>query len=201
MYNRTVSLKAFSAEGGFLVPPSLEIRQRPRLLPVNLTSVGNTVGGTAVPYRSPITHQGQREAVATGAFSRVLQDKKKDVRLYTDHRYSVDSLLASRKSGSLEIADSPTGLEFEAMLPDTERSKHLLALIEQKAVGASIGFRVATSKYELVDGVRQWTDLDLGEISIVTDPAYKEATVERRQEEALDDWLNIFIIRRKHARV
>ena len=184
------------------MPPSLEIRQRPRLLPVNLTSVGNTVGGTAVPYHSTISHQGQREAVASGAFSRVLKDKKKDIRLYTDHRYSVDSLLASRKSGSLEIADSPTGLEFEARLPDTERSKHLLALVEQGSVGASIGFRVASSKFEVVDGVREWRSIDLAEISIVTDPAYKEATVERRQEgEALDDWLNIFIIRRNHARV
>ena len=71
----------------------------------------------------------------------VLNNAKHDVRLYTDHRYGVDSLLASRRSGSLAIVDTTRGLEFEARLPNTDRGKHLADLAEQGAVGASIGFR------------------------------------------------------------
>lgn len=198
-----VDLRVFSA-----VTRPLEVRQQHRQSPTlpngnygNTSDVfDNTLGGVAVPYASQTTHQGQRELVSHGAFARVLANTKHDVRLYTDHRYSVDSLLASRKSGSLTIVDTPTGLEFEARLPNTERGKHLVDLAEQGAVGASIGFRTRTSKQKTVDGVRHWIDVDLAEISIVTDPAYAGATVEKRHEVILDDWLNLFIIRQQHSR-
>ena len=158
------------------------------------------VGGVAVPYESLIAHQGQRELFTRGAFVGVLQNEKHDVRLYTDHRYTVDSLMASRKSGSLALVDTDRGLEFEARLPDTERSKHLVELAEQGAVGASVGFPVTTSKFSMVDGVRHWQDVDLAEISIVTDPAYADATVEKRQEDILDDWITLFQIRQIFAK-
>lgn len=154
------------------------------------------ISGVAVPYQVPTTHQGQRELVAKGAFHGTLSNPSKDVRVYTDHRYSVDSLLASRKSGTVKLTDSPEGLRYEAQLPDTERSKHLLALADQGALGASIGFRTDTSTYEMVDGVRHWKAIDLREVSVVAQPAYSQTSVERRSQEELDGWLKVFLIRR-----
>ena len=157
------------------------------------------VHGVAAPYDTPAKHRGQLERISQRAFVGVLGDSSRDVRLYTDHRYSVDSLLASRKSGSLKVTDSPTGLTYEARIPETERSKHLIGLAEQGALGASIGFVEASSKYEMRDGVRHWTDIDLREISIVTDPAYQQTTVESREREEIDGWLTVFALRRDQS--
>ena len=177
-------------------PILTQVRQHPASL--NNDAFSNILG-VAAPYDTPTEHGGHIELVDRNAFRGVLGDSKKDVRLYTDHRYSVDSLLASRKSGTLKVGDSNDGLTYEAKIPNTERSRHLIGLAEQGALGASIGFAEATSTFEMRDGVRHWTDIDLREISIVTQPAYQQTTVESREQGAIDDWITVFTARRQQT--
>ena len=87
---------------------------------LNIRRVGDTtsVGGIAAPYLTPITYAGRREQIARGAFEKTLANKS-NVRVYSDHSYTVASMIGSTDTGSVTLTDTPDGLEFSVELPNT----------------------------------------------------------------------------------
>ena len=156
------------------------------------------VGGLAAPFLSETTYRGQRELMLPTAFDNVLASED-DVRLFTDHSYKVENLLASRKSGNLKLSKSDKGLEYEAILPNplTDKTRHIIALAQRGELGASVGW--SSHKEKTVDGVRQFTDIKLTEISLTPIPAYKNTTVEKRAKDN-DVWITLFTTRQEASR-
>ena len=148
------------------------------------------IGGIAAPFNDEITFQGQKEVILPTAFDLVLSDKR-DVRLFVDHSYKVENLLATRSSGNLELTKTPAGLGFLATLPTplTDKSQHLLSLARQGALGASVGW--ARAKEKFINGVRNFSEIDLTEISITPIPAYKNTIVEQRKIDQ-NAWVETF---------
>ena len=164
---------------------------------VSVRNEGDTVklGGVAAPFNDEIKFQGQRELITPTAFDNVLE-KGDDVKLITDHSIKVENLLASRKSGSLQLTKTDKGLEFEASLPSPliDKTRHIVSLAERGELGASVAWH--KQQYQMVNNVRQFTDLQIYEISLTAIPAYKNTTVEQRQEDN-DVWMAIFKTRQE----
>ena len=146
---------------------------------VRTVGEATVIGGLAAPFYEEIKFQGQREQILPTAFDKVLAGND-DVRLFTDHQYKVENLLATRKGGNLKLSKSDRGLEYEATLPTpmTDKTKHIVALAQRGELGASVGWR--SSKEDYVDGVRNFSDLQINEISLTPIPAYPTTTVEQR---------------------
>ena len=178
-----------------------------KLTDVTIRSEGDTtvIGGIAAPFNDEIKYQGQREKILPTAFDKTLAGDD-DVRLFTDHSYKVENLLASRKSGNLSLTKTSRGLEYEATLPSpaTDKTKHIVALAQRGELGASVGWQ--GHKETNVDGVRNYTDIKLSEISLTPIPAYKNTTVEKRSLELNNDtWIKNFLytnqqIKRRYQR-
>ncbi|WP_109464024.1 HK97 family phage prohead protease [Albibacillus kandeliae] len=137
----------------------------------------------------------RKETIAPGAFEFSLSDATREINLLFGH--SFDKPLASKKSKTLELADSETALEFRAVIPaGAEKVSHVadaLALVGAGLVkGVSPGFRVppkdvVPNAEELVpeEGnpgvmIRRLNHLVLYELSLVTRPAYEESAAELR---------------------
>ena len=149
------------------------------------------IGGLAAPFNNEIKFQGQREKILPQAFDKTLAGTD-DVRLFTDHQYKVENLLATRKGGNLKLSKSDRGLEYEATLPSpmTDKIQHIVNLAQRGELGASVGWQSSKQKY--IDGVRQFTDLKINEISLTPIPAYPTTTVEKRDRD-YDVWEDTFL--------
>lgn len=193
--------------GGF-DPAELEIRARRgggrRLrgrFPYKRTAVlsdGGRAGGRPV-----------KEQFAPAAFAYRLQRPDEDIHLLYGHDYSKP--LASRATKTLVFADSPEALQFEAeitaQIADTSHGRDAIALIEAGlSVGISPGFRIPPPRAVPADEAEKITQEAydpargmhgatirtilaalLYELSVVTAPAYKDATVEPDDGEDIDD--------------
>ena len=163
-------------------------------------AIGNTlkIGGIAAPFDEEIIYQGQRERILSQAFDATLISDD-DVKLYTDHSYKVDNLLASRRSGNLTLSKSSRGLEYEAILPTpvTDKIQHIVNLTQRGELGASVGWSQADE--DMVDGVRNFKYIQLTEISLTPIPAYNKTTVEKRNKDN-DVWIKLFKARQEISR-
>ena len=138
----------------------------------------------------------RKEEFAPRAFSYAVDDPDREVHLLVGH--SFDRPLASRKAGTLRLADSDEALTFEAILtPEIQRTSWVQDFLAGFAagliVGVSPGFRVAPP--EAVEKPEEVTEEDpaegnalirtifaaiLFELSMVTRPAYQEAEADLR---------------------
>jgi len=119
------------------------------------------------------------ETIAPGAFAASLKSGA-DIVAMVDHDPS--AVLARTRSGTLQLAEDSSGLEFSLSVPDTQRGKDVLALADRGDLGGmSFGFLVPDGG-ETWDGNRRTlTVVDLREISVVSAwPAYPETTVNAR---------------------
>lgn len=130
---------------------------------------------------------GVRERFLPGAFDGRLED---DVRALFDHE---GVPMARTKSGTLSLQIDETGLAYEFTPPDTEAARSLVAAIERGDIdGASIRFGLSRDGYDYVsdekDGeIREIKRVDrLRDISIVTFPAYPDASAELQR--SLDEF-------------
>lgn len=139
------------------------------------------------PYGAETELQrGRFETFAPGAFRSRLAGEE-EVHLLAGHDFNRP--LASRKSGSLTLTDTPEGLTFEARISadvaNTSHGRDTLALVRAGlSVGLSPGFRLTPDGERVerrADGVlRTVHGADLFELSVVTRPAYDAAQVEAR---------------------
>lgn len=162
-------------------------------------------GQTAVLSDGGRTGRPRKERFASRAFGFRVEDETADIHLLLGHDF--DHPLASRGTGSLALRDSDEALTFEAIIAaaivETTHGKDALALIAAGlAVGISPGFRIPPERAvadseeieeEPDDGsedengqprrgalIRTVKAALLFELSIVTRPAYQEASVEAR---------------------
>ncbi|MGI4881339.1 MAG: HK97 family phage prohead protease [Janthinobacterium lividum] len=76
------------------------------------------------------------------------------------------------------IAEDARGLRIIASIADTAQGRDAVALLRGKALtGLSFGYRVRASRPDRARGVRELTDLDLIEVSLVTFPMQPLARV------------------------
>lgn len=173
-------------------PGELEIRKR--------SGGGRAIRGK-FPYnkRAVLSDGGNKgrpvkEVIKPGAFKYRLEDPTADIHLLVGHSY--DKPLASRLTDTLTFQDTPTALLFEAVVAEavlgTSYAQDILALIGAGLiVGLSPGFRVPPKQTvpdaETIEDedpeegraiIRTLNDVLLYELSIVTAPAYREASVE-----------------------
>lgn len=138
-----------------------------------------------------------RELIEPGAFSDATRDGA-EVHFLSGH--SFDKPLASTRSGTLTLRDTPDALEFEAritpaILRATYAGDAIAAAEAGLTTGLSPGFRLPSDRatgetWETApDGarVRRIKRAMLAELSLVTRPAYADARVDvTRHKEAPD---------------
>lgn len=156
---------------------------------VRVTRSGDTVtlDGHGAVFNSFSEDMGFREIIRPGAFSATLK-KNPDVRFLINH----DGLpLARTTSGTLSLTEDKIGLRFNAKLdardPDVQR---LVPKVERGDVSQmSFAFRTITDAWRVEDGVdvRELLELDLqdGDVSAVTYPAYQQTDIAVRSREML----------------
>lgn len=138
----------------------------------------------------------RKEAFAPGAFAYRVNKPEEDIHLLVGHSY--DRPLASRGAGTLVLSDTPEALNFEATISSELQAASYVqdffaGFGAGLIVGISPGFRIPpkrvspdAEKVEEEDPaegramIRTIFDALLFELSLVTVPAYKEATVEER---------------------
>jgi uncharacterized protein len=142
------------------------------------------------------TGKPKKEEFAPGAFDFSIESPEQEINLLVGH--SFDKPLASKLNGSLTFGKSKTALEFAANIAasvaETSHGKDIIALVSSGlAVGISPGFRIPPKQTvpdaeEVFDEepsegraiIRRIKQAILFELSIVTRPAYPDATVEMR---------------------
>ena len=144
------------------------------------------------PYNQTATisnrGRGRKETIAARAFRYTVEGEQEEINLLVGHDYGKP--LASKRAGSMKLADSDEALTFEAELPDKGPSwmeDAVLALEGGLMVGVSPGFQVPPlgvvpdAEVEIPEPgnpdvtIRVINHALLRELSLVTRPAYTEA--------------------------
>lgn len=119
------------------------------------------------------------EVVARGAFTDTLRTA--DVRAYFDH--DSGRVLGRLSAGTLRLAEDDKGLRVEIDLPDTTDGRDVKTLVERGDIsGMSFRFEAIRQEWdETVDPPkRTLLEVRLGEVSIVSEPAYDGTSVALR---------------------
>ncbi|EMD5191757.1 TPA: HK97 family phage prohead protease [Pseudomonas aeruginosa] len=149
---------------------------------------GRQLVGLAAPFGAETRIGDFREIIAPGAFSRTLSESA-DILALVDHDES--KVLGRTRSGSLELRETPEGLEYRLTLPDTSAANDLRALAKRGDLGGvSFGFRVVRDSW--AGDLRTLHEVELHEISIVqAHPAYPTTTVSLRSRVGYCPRLNL----------
>lgn len=123
------------------------------------------------------------EVILPGAFKASLASGG-DIRALVDHDPA--KLLGRRSNGTLRLFDDPKGLRFEVDLPDTSYARDLMASVTRGDIqGCSFGFRLNDPagqglRFEGGLAIRELKNVELGEVSACSIPAYGATSVEVR---------------------
>ncbi len=123
------------------------------------------------------------EVIARGAFTETL--KTSDVRAYFNHDRG--RVLGRVSAGTLRLREDAKGLAVEIDLPDTSDGRDVRTLIERGDVsGMSFRFNAVREIWDESGDKPQRTilQLELGEVSIVSEPAYDGTSVALRSLDA-----------------
>ena len=123
-----------------------------------------------------------REIIAPGAFDGRLDD---DVRLMVNHE---GLPLARTTNGTMRLSTDDTGLKYEAEIANTSTGRDILELLKDGTVNqSSFAFTVEDDSWEVSEGINVRTINKVSRLydtSIVTYPAYNQASVALRSLEA-----------------
>lgn len=153
------------------------------------TDEGITFTGYAARFMSLSEDLGGfREVIIPGAFKRSLaEDKNIDVVMLSDHEWSIFNILGRRSEGTLTLVEDAYGLRFKAVAPKTTKARDAAELVRGKYVkGLSFGFNIKDSSIRKTESdgkeeyVQELRDIELHEISLVTNPAYPSTKVNVR---------------------
>lgn len=153
---------------------SVELREV-RSTDMVVANEGKTVTftGYAAVFDSPSEPLPFIETIAPGAFGRSLKSRN-DIRMYVNH--NDDMVLASRRSGTLKLAEDAKGLLATAKMPDTSYARDLVELIRSGVVDSmSFGFSVPRGGdvWSEDGSQRRLNEVRLHEVSVVSGtPAY-----------------------------
>jgi HK97 family phage prohead protease len=128
---------------------------------------------------------GFKERIAPSAFTTTIKGGS-DVRALVDHDPS--KLLGRSSNSTLRVLETAAGLAVEIDVPNTSYANDLCELVKRRDVrGLSFGFKVREGGQRFVkEGgltIRELTDIDLREVSVVSSPAYHDTTVSIRSAE------------------
>lgn len=145
---------------------------------------GRLVGLAAVFDKPSQDLGGFVEVIKPGAFRHALQNAEHIRALYN---HNDDQILGRVGAGTLRLHETREGLAFELDLPPTTYAKDLAALVERGDVtGCSFAFRVRDGGEKWTVGeptLRELSDLDMTEITITANPAYRDTSVALRSLE------------------
>jgi len=137
-----------------------------------------TVEGYAALYNSrSVDLGGFEEVIEPGAFDGIL-DRKPDVFALFNHE--PESVLARSTSGTLRLSLDDKGLAYSFDMPDTNLGRDLAELMQRGDIySSSFAFMVDSAEFRKENGknVRYISKIkDLVDVSVVTTPAYPEAS-------------------------
>jgi Escherichia/Staphylococcus phage prohead protease len=159
------------------------------------------LAGYAAKYgvRSHVIGGQFREIINSGAFDRVLRTSPDVVALIN---HDANKVLGRTTSGTLRLRSDSVGLAFDLDLPNTSYATDLYASVQRGDIsGCSFAFQVSPEMQHWDhyddepeenpnDGDNRWLPLRvisdfkaLADISIVTNPAYPETSVDARELE------------------
>lgn len=149
---------------------------------------GKIVGYSAVYNSRSVDLGGFVEEIEPGAFTKTLAQSP-DVRATIDHEGGLTTLGRTR-SGTLKLSEDKNGLAIEIDPPDTQAGRDIKTLLQRGDIDQmSFMFRVPKGGdvwRELDNGLYLRTlkeiDLEDGDVSIVTYPAYPQTSVEARSK-------------------
>jgi HK97 family phage prohead protease len=120
------------------------------------------------------------ERVRRGAFTKTLSDGH-DVRALYHHKN--EDILGRTSAGTLHLAEDDKGLRFRIPFDadDPDHMRMRAKIKNQSVTGCSFGFRPIKSEYS--PGVVELAEVYLGEISLISDPAYTSTSVDLRSDD------------------
>lgn len=150
---------------------------------------GNSLNGFANVFGTYAKTRIGMETISTRAFDRALNEKQ-DVRAFLNH--DPNMLLARLSSGTLQLRATDNGLHVSVPdLPDTSYARDMKVMMARGDLREmSFGFNPKADKWTSFPKggqLRTITDLDLFDVSVVSLPAYKEASVQLRSMEEIEN--------------
>ena len=124
------------------------------------------------------------ELVERGAFAQTLRSKDEVLALA---HHDVTKILGRSTEGSLELRTDSKGLFAEITLADTTLGRDMLEDVRAKNLkGMSFGFEVRKAPFTNRNGhdLRLLRDLNLREVSIVTNPQWDDTSIAVRSRDA-----------------
>jgi HK97 family phage prohead protease len=130
--------------------------------------------------------EGFREVIRPGAFRNSLASGE-EIHARIQHRGGL-SMVGTTANGTLRLGEDSHGLWYEVDMPDTSAARDLAVLVKRGDIRkSSFGFivREGGERWERSGGknLRELTDLELIEVSMVDQPAYDGTSVSVRGEE------------------
>lgn len=155
----------------------------------SLQGNGKTLTGYCAVFNSEANLGDFSEVIRAGAFSKSLGSGSNIRALY---HHDSQALLGTTKGGTLQLREDAHGLTFTLALPDTSHGRDLAILVDRGDVsGCSFGFRVRDGgdRWEQrgVQLVRELLDVDLQEITLTADPAYKDTSIALRSRPSVHE--------------
>jgi len=154
---------------------------------------GRKIVGRPIIYGAQSENLGGfTEVIATGAFKESVSG---DIRALVEH---IPHLLLGRtQSGTLRIAEDNTGITIEIDPPDTQAARDLMVSIQRGDIsGMSFGFTVPAGgdswDYTKALALRTVNKAVLHEITITSNPAYRNTEVALRNLQNNQHWLSAF---------
>lgn len=144
--------------------------------------IGELVGYAAVFNSESQDFGGWKEILRKDCFKRSLVELP-DVRALCQH--NMERVVGRRSAGTLELNEDDHGLAVRISLIDTQHNKDLLADIRSGNLDAmSFGFVPKAFTWDVNQergyDIREITDVDLYEVSIVTWAAYEDTEIAAR---------------------
>jgi HK97 family phage prohead protease len=151
-----------------------------------------TITGRAVVYNSmskvlrTSTGVEFREVILPGALRTSLENN--DILAYKEHDPAM--LLGRRSAGTLRLIDKEDALEVEIDVPETSYGNDLLVSAARGDIkGFSFGFNSPKARHYTrgSEKIREISELNLGEVSVVSSPAYPSTTMSLRNEDFVEE--------------